>query len=340
MKKSITALLVATFLLAGVFASCGGEQAVSTTQPDSQVTADATDADSELDAYEPVTITNGDRTVTFTEMPQRVVAFNSYITENMLALGLGDKIVATNVMSAGNSPLPEYADEYRKIPEIQEKSHELALGYEPDFVAGQVSSFTDKAWGTVDMFEQKGINCYIISGTLAADETIDHIYEDIDNLGRIFKVEDRADALIGEMKAKVADVTDITSTMDEKVTVFVMDSNNGNEIYTTSSGLESQLIELAGGTNVTKGAADSRWFNMSVETLVDLNPDIIVFNEYGETPVEEKIAFINENPALADITAVKDQNYVVIPLQDVMQDVRAADTVSFFFKAFYPDLAS
>ena len=60
-----------------------------------------------------------------------------------------------------------------------------------------------------------------------------------------------------------------------------MDSLSGNEIYTTSAGLESNLIELAGGINTTKGMSDSRWFTTSVETLVTANPDVIIFNDYG-----------------------------------------------------------
>jgi iron complex transport system substrate-binding protein len=289
------------------------------------------------DFHYPVTITNGDRVVIFARMPERVVAFNSYITENMLALGLGDKMVATSVMSPGNFPLAEFAAEYAKIPEIQ-RSHEVALSYDPELVAGQVSTFTDRAWGTVEMFLDKGINSYIISGTLAEDETIDNVYEDLENLGKIFNVEDRAEALINRMKEKVAAVTAVTDKVVDKATVFVMDSNNGNEIYTTSKGLESQLIELAGGINVTRGESPARWFNTSVETLVDRNPDVIIFNVYGTVPVEDKIAFINENPALADVTAVKNKNYIVIPLQNVMQDIRAADTVETLAKAFYPGL--
>lgn len=287
--------------------------------------------------YGTVTIQNGSRTLVFSKMPERVIAFNSYVTENMLVLGLGDKIAATYVMSPGNSPLKEYEAEYRKIPEIT-RSHEIALGYNPDFVAGQVSSFTDKAWGTVEMFADKGIASYIISGTLAENETIDNIYEDLENLGKIFKVEDRAGAVIAQMKAKVGEITGKSGGIRDKARVFVMDSFNGNEIYTTSKGLQSQLIELAGGINVTKNEATSRWFNTSVETLVDRNPDIIIFNEYGAMPSSEKIAFIDGNRALQDVPAVKNKRYIVIPLQDVMQDVRAANTVETFARAFYPEL--
>lgn len=330
-KKSVVRFALAALLIGG-----GLESGFSLGKPEAQGGQGASAP--VQTAYERVTINNGGRLVTFTEMPQRVVAFNSYVTENMLALGLGDKIAATSVMSTGNTPLAAFAAEYAKIPEIPQRSHEIALSYDPQLVAGQVSTFTDRTWGTVEMFQDKGINSYIIAGTLAEDETIDHIYEDLENLGKIFKVEERAGVLIGTMKAKVDRVTKVTWGLTKKVKVFVMDSNNGNEIYTTSKGLESQLIELAGGVNVTRNESPARWFNTSVETLVDKDPEVILFNGYGTVPVAEKIAFIDENPALKDVAAVKNRRYVIIPLQDVMQDIRAADTVQTLAKAFYPDL--
>ena len=97
------------------------------------------------------------------------------------------------------------------------------------------------------------------------------------------------------------------------------------------------LSLLAGGINATRGMADSRWFTTSVEVVVETNPDIIIFNDYGTETIEEKMAFINDNPALSEVPAVKNQNYIVIPLVQVMQDVRAANACETFAKAFWPD---
>jgi len=171
------------------------------------------------------------------------------------------------------------------------------------------------------------------------DETVDNIYEDLRNLGKIFKVEDKAEEVIKGMEDRRSAVQKKVGSVpeDQKVKVFVMDSYNGNDIYTTSSGLESNLIELAGGMNVTKGQADSRWFNTSTEAIVSSNPDLIIFNDYGSQTIEEKEEFINSNAALQDVPAVKNQNYLVIPLTSVMQDVRAASACETFAKTFYPD---
>ena len=145
--------------------------------------------------------------------------------------------------------------------------------------------------------------------------------------------------MIDKMKKEITDIQSAVSDIEEKdkVKVFVMDSFKGNEIYTTSAGLQSNLIELAGGINATRNMADSRWFNTSVETLVKTNPDIIIFNDYGQQTMEEKMDFMNNNPALADVTAVKNKAYLTVPLVTVMQNIRSASACKSFAEFFYPE---
>ncbi len=292
-----------------------------------------------LSDYGTVTIQNGSRTVTFTKMPQKVLCCHLYAAENMVMLGLEDYIAGKNVpASSAEAPLPELADKFEAIPEI-ERSHENAVALGTDLVIGQVSAFKDTAWGSYEQFESKGINCLTITGTLVSDETVQDVYTDIENLGKIFKVEDRAEALIQDIQGRIAEVEDAVSQVPEtaRVTAFVLDTFNGNEIYTTSSGLESNLIELAGGINATRGMSDSRWFNTSVETLVETNPDVIILNDYGSQTIEEKLEFLRSNPALQEVTAVKNERFLVFPLVSVMQDVRAADACRTFAQYFYPE---
>lgn len=345
MQKKLIALLLAFCLVAATLTGCSSSQtassAASSTAASSTAAASET-AESTAEEYGTVVIQNGDRTVTFTEMPKAVLACNVYAAENMAMLGLGDYLVGRPVpANEAEKPIAETADILNNVPEI-EKSHENALATGADLLIGQVSSFKESSWGSYEMFESKGINCLTITGTIVADETVEDIYTDLRNLGKIFKVEDKAEEVIAELQSRIDAVQQrVAGVADEdKPVVFVMDSISGNEIYTTSSGLESNLIELAGGVNATRNMADSRWFTTSVETLIETNPDIIIFNDYGTQTIEEKEAFLNDNPALADVPAVKSQNYLVIPLAEVMQDVRAASACEKFADFFYPDLAA
>ena len=292
------------------------------------------------DDYGVVTIQNGDRVVTFTSMPTGVLCANLYSAENLVMLGLGDRIVGKNVhTNPAEVPLEELAEAFENIPEI-ERSNENAVASGADLLIGQISAFKDSSWGTYEQLEAEGINCLTITGTIVPDETVEDIYTDIENLGKIFKVEDKAAALIADMKASIAETNSMVADKkdEEKPRVFVLDMFKEDQIYTTAAGLESNLIELAGGINTTRKAADSRWFYTSVETLVEANPDIIIINDYGNQSVEDKIAYVTSNPACSDIPAVVNNRFLVVPLVSVMQDIRAASACRTMAEYFYPEL--
>ena len=96
-------------------------------------------------------------------------------------------------------------------------------------------------------------------------------------------MEDRAEALIGEMQDQVAAVAEKTAGVEDKITVFVMDSVKENEMYTCAKSMETEVIKLAGGINVCESDSAEQWFYVSAETLIDKNPDVILFNQYGST---------------------------------------------------------
>ena len=345
MKKVISLMLVLVLALSCLAGCASSTPAAQTTAAATETTTEATteaaaETAAEAEDYGTVVIENGDRTVTFTEMPTGVLCANLYSAENMVMLGLGDYIVGKNVhTNPAEVPLPELADAFENIPEI-ERSNENAVASGADLLIGQIRAFKDTAWGSYEQLEAEGINCLTITGTLVADETVEDVYTDIENLGKIFKVEDKAAALIADMKASIAEtgskVADVAEA--DKPNVFVFDMYKEDQIYTTAAGLESNLIELAGGINATRNQADSRWFYTSVETLIAANPDIIIINDYGSQTVEEKIAYITGNPACSDIPAVVNNKFLVIPLVTVMQDIRAASACQTMAEYFYPDL--
>lgn len=359
MRKPVLVQAMALFLGIALTTGCapksGEAKTASETAVETSAAAESENSDQKSDSeseestsgqaqessedYGTVVIENGDRTVTFTKMPEKVLCANLYAAENMVMLGLGDKVVGRNVSTnPAEKPLEGLEAQFDKIPQI-EKSNENAVALGTDLVIGQISAFKDGAWGSYEQLEGEGINCLTITGTIVQDETVEDVYTDIRNLGKIFKVEDKAEELVADIEAQIEEVQAAVKDVpeDKKVKAFVLDTFKGNEIYTTSKGLESNLIELAGGINCTRDMADSRWFNTSVETLVETNPDVIIINDYGSQTVEEKLDFLKSNPALSEIPAVKNENYLIIPLVEVMQDVRAASACKKFAQHFYPE---
>ncbi|MCX6473718.1 ABC transporter substrate-binding protein, partial [Rhodococcus sp. (in: high G+C Gram-positive bacteria)] len=113
---------------------------------------------------QPVSITNCDREVTFDSPPQRIITMNDHVTEVLIEMGVGDRIVG---MGYGDStPTPETAEQFAKITNLAKEypTTEQILDLDPDFVVGGMSSaFQEKEGRSRDLFAERGINTFLFS---------------------------------------------------------------------------------------------------------------------------------------------------------------------------------
>ena len=108
-------------------------------------------SEADNDAYYPVTIQNYKYSkdpvdITFEKMPERVYVVNPSSLENMLALGLEDKIAKVSV----GDETTEQAAEFIKKMGSTELTKEEVLGNNIDFILAWYSTFSDKYLGEVD----------------------------------------------------------------------------------------------------------------------------------------------------------------------------------------------
>ena len=132
-------------------AGCSSENtAASGTSAASEAVTDASaDTEADTEASEDSAesgfpfelVTKDDQVVTFTKVPETVLSTNVNVGDELMALGLGDKIVGTCSNNSRVNPL--YREEYEAIPEFSEKqpSLEAILDLSPDFVYGRSSAF-------------------------------------------------------------------------------------------------------------------------------------------------------------------------------------------------------
>ena len=267
MKKKFLALVMAAAMALSI-AACGESKTEGTNsgKNTSGLEADSAEASVDTAQYGTVVIDNNGREITFTEMPERVISMNIQTTEMFLALGLEDKLIGTSYNNC--EVLPEYKEAFEQIPILSDTyaSHEVIIGQEPDFVIGRNTAFTEKASGSLEQFDAAGIPVYQAKGTIVSGrpEVMDDVYEDISSIGKIFKVEDKADALIQEMQTKIDAVQEKVSSVETPLKVLVIDGLDGNEIFTASNALESELIRLAGGQNIAPDMGKN-WATISME---------------------------------------------------------------------------
>lgn len=266
----------------------------------------------------PITVQSCDREVTFDAPPERAISNDVNLTEMMLVLGLRDRMVGYTGISGWKTLDAEMRDGIAELPELSEKypSKEVLVGAEPDFffagwnygmkVGGEVTPDTIAPFG-IAVYELTESCTHIMPMPEASMETM---YRDILNLGAIFGVSDRAEALVEGYRARLAEVT---SDVDqaEPLRVFVYDSGEDAPFTAGRYAMPTALIEAAGGVNIMADLEKS-WAVVGWEAVVERNPEVVVIVNYGDVTAEQKIAFMRENAAFAEIDAVRNNRFVVL----------------------------
>lgn len=348
MKKTLKGILCIALIAVLAFgaAACSvgtetGTAAGQTAPPTQTASASAETsetADASADSVFPFELTTyEDAVVTFDHVPERVIAANVNTGEQLMALGLGDKIIAT--CSNNARVAEEYREEYESKPSLTDKgqpSFEVVMDLAPDFIYGRSSAFGKKGIASHDTLTENGImSLSSIEGyKLGAD--VEDVYQDFYNLGKIFQVEDKANEVVDEMKARIAAVEEKVKDA-EPVKVFNFDSEMDGGAYTPGNNFTSKLIRHAGGVNVFEDL-EKTWNTVSWEAVVEADPDVIIINDYGNTTHEEKIEQLKTNPALSGLKAVQEENFIIVELPEVFASARIAGTVEKFARGFHPDL--
>ncbi|MFJ9887720.1 ABC transporter substrate-binding protein [Streptomyces sp. NPDC091287] len=326
MSRRTPALIAAAVLLPLALTACS--------TPDG---ADATGdkAAAKSDGF-PYTVKNCGVTTTFTAPPKRVVTMNQHVTEIMLELGLKKSLVGTAYLD--DQVLPKYGEDYASVPVIAKEypSYEQVLAANPDFVYGGYSSaFTAGDGRSREALKKSGIESRLNTESCTkGDQPMDTLYEEIRQVGRTFGVTDRAEAWIKQAKADNAATAEKLADL-KPVSVFVYDSGDKTAFTAGGEGIGNELIERAGGTNVfadlDKPFGDASW-----ENVVARKPETIVIYDYGATTVEQKKKRLLTDPALADVPAIKNKRFAVMPLSDAVLGVRVPAAVDKLAAQLHP----
>ena len=304
-------------------------------------------AGSAMAEEEPVVIESMGRTTTYEEAPETAVALSYSIAEIMVALGLEDKIVA---IAPSMYILDQVSEEYREtvgsFPVLEGNygvpTLETVLDTGAEFVFGDAYSFYASSVGTVEDFDAAGVKVYATEGTYVEDATFENIYNDIINIGKIFRVEERAEELVAQLREREAAVEASVAGL-EPVRVFYFDSDTGGGVDMSTvgdTGLQSLMLEMAGAENIFSDV-EGQFVAVSWEDVVDRDPEyIIVCDYYGEGYAEEKIAELKANPATMDMDAVVNDRFIVVPGMAMFPSLECMDAVELIAAGLHPDEAA
>lgn len=288
----------------------------------------------------PLTVHSCNRDVTFKEAPRHALSHDINMTQMMLALGLKSRMVGYSGISGWKAVTPQMSSLLDGLPELAPKypSVETLLNANVDFLfAGWDYGMRIGGDLTPQTLAPLGINVYELTESCAfvmkrPAASLDDTYNDLRNLGRIFDVQDRANALIAQMQAQVAEVQQ--NLPKDKPRVFLYDSGEDRAMTSGRLGMPQALIDAAGGRNILDDV-DASWTRVNWETVVERNPQVIVIVDYSEVTAEQKQQFLLANKALQSVDAIKNQRFIVIPYVQATPGIDNVLAVETLAKGFH-----
>lgn len=261
--------------------------------------------------------------------PTRAVTLNQAATEIMLSLGLEGSMAGTAYLD--DEIEPELRSAYDSVPVLAQEypSQESLLEVSPDFVyASYASAFDDAAVGSRDELSDLAVATYVAPAACAQQSqrltpNFDAVYQEITEIGALFEVPERAAALVDELKSTVAQVA--ANEAGAGRTALLWDSGTQSPSVATGGGMGGFLLESAGLQNVFADGSDGPYVDTSWEAIVDADPDVIVLVDATWDPAADKIAFLQSDPATAQLTAVQNNAYVTLPFVATTVGLRAVD---------------
>jgi iron complex transport system substrate-binding protein len=255
-------------------------------------------------------------------VPTRIVSLAPSNTEILFALGLGDNVVG--VTSYCN--YPEEAGKKEVINGFATLDPEKIIALKPDLIL----AFGTLQQSVVAQLQERGQTV-----SWFYPHTITQIYESFEKIGELTGSSVAAQRLRKEVEEKVEAVrTRVRNILpQESPTVFrVMRLDPLGTIG--GDAFQTGIYHLAGGKNVFADNGQD-YFELEFETLLELDPDIIVIAGEDE---EKAKARITNRQEWAGLTAVKKDRIAVISAQLICRPgSRLAQTVEQLVKQFHPE---
>ncbi len=269
MKHAISWLLVLTMLMSLV--GCGVPTSQHTEPSETGTTEHGTeDTSGETTEALDTTITVTDQTgreVTLAGPAQTIVSCYYITTYACMALGVSDRIVGLE-KKADSRPIYHMAASYLlelpNVGSLKEFNVEGAAALEPDLVI-MPKKLKDHAQTLTDL----GIAVLVVD-----PETQEGLEGMLTLIAKVCGVEEKAEALIGYYHDTLANLPNagLISTLPK----VYMASNSA--LLSTAPGAmyQSGLITQAAGINVAGSLEGDYWTEISYETLLAWDPDIII----------------------------------------------------------------
>ncbi len=264
------------------------------------------------------------RIVNISVAPRRVVSAAPNATRYLQALGLESRIVGVTEW-----------DNYKKaesIGNLVPLNVEKIYSLKPDLVI----VFGGFQLPEVEKLEKANLNAYVLNPT-----TLNDIIKAVGQLGAIFNVKTKSDALVKDLTKQMTDMGIKTSkiSLDKRPKVFytaTVPDASAKELWTAGTGSYlNDLIAIAGGRNIAAPyTGNNGWLSVSWEWLVQQDPDIIIIGSYGDE--KATLQAVRDHAIMKNLRAVKNNKILVVDGDEISQVApQTFKYLDIFYNFFY-----
>jgi len=234
-------------------------------------------------------------TVVDTQAPRRIVTLNGTLTEVVSALGLGDRIVGTDV----TSKYPDAVNELPKLGHDKQIRAEGILSLSPGLVManeGQLEPAVE------DQLRQAGIRLMLFNPahTIAGTQAL--IAQVADSLHRATEAHQLTVAMEEGLAA-------VEPPRPAPKVLFIYARGAGTLLVAGEGTPIQALIELAGGRNAITGFREFK--PLTPEALVAANPDVVLVFNTGHGDLQGREALLRM-PGMASTSAGRTGAFVTL----------------------------
>jgi iron complex transport system substrate-binding protein len=291
MKKLFSLLLALAMLLS--FAACAN--------PGSTTSGTTTGDNASAATSYPLTVTDqAGRTVTIEKEPQKLVSGYYISTSAIIALDIKDRLVGIEAKANKRAIYSLSAPELIALPSVgtaKEFDLEGCVALSPDLVILPL-----KLKSAAETLTSLGIDVLLVN---PENQTL--LEEMVTLIGKATNTQAKAAELLGFISAQ----TDrLSAALANAAKPKVYLAGNSSMLSTAGDAMyQSDMIRLAGGTNVAASITDTYWVETSYEQLLAWNPEYIILASDATYTVDDVLS----DPNLADCDAVKNGKVYKMP---------------------------
>lgn len=322
MKKLIAFFLALTMAVS--MAGCAGSSAADSSEKTESSAPTVSSEASAPEASKPTTDPSGAE-VSIPDSIDSIVCLSPAVNEVLIALGVGDSLVAYDTQSVGLEGIP--AD----LPtlDMMQPDMETLASLKPDVLF--VSNMT--LYDQENPFQQL-IDMGVCVLCVPSANSIAEIESSLSFIAAAVGKSAEGDALIGGMQAELDRIAAIGESITEKKSVY-FEIGAAPNMYSFGSGVFlNEMIELIGAENIL--ADQEGWLAVEGETVASANPDVILTNV---NYLDDAVGEILSRSGWEGVSAIQNkQVYYIDNMSSSLSNHNIVKALDEMAKAVYPDV--